>query len=234
MWDPDGHTLSFRSSWWRLDVEVVVFFDGKKTWWKFWKNQLWNSKKSLLSKQNPIDVSMGLVYMFTYMKAMKINDSCRYTILWIVWDCLPPPQKKKSNWKVQPAQTRKKDLCWPFPKLPFGISTASILTKDLGPRRGVIFEHLGQTPYIEDKLIPLLMTGTLIMGIYSKSLRNWVDEFIPGYGNNGSWSTRLHLVNQSWRPIPRTPQPRTRFMIHLTWSTAHKQPVIVYHFLCTR
>lgn len=114
------------------------FFEGKKPDGNSGKTALELQQFTPLKTESH-DTSMELVYMFTYMKAMKINDSCRYTILWIVWDCLPPPKKKKSNWKVQPAQTRKNDLCWPFPKLPFGISTAFILTKDLGPRRGVIF-----------------------------------------------------------------------------------------------
>ena len=102
MWDPDGHTLSFRSSWWRLDVEVVGFFWWQKNLMGILETTALQLKKFTPLKTESHDVSMGLVYIFTYMKAMKINDSCRYTILWIVWDCLPPPKKKEKYSRHSP------------------------------------------------------------------------------------------------------------------------------------
>ena len=143
MWDPDGHTLSFRSSWWRLDVEVVVFFDGKKPDGNFGRISFGTPKNHSSQNRIPLTYPWDWYICLPTWKPWKSTIHVGIPYYGLYGIVSPPPKKKKSNWKVQPAQTRKKDLCWPFPKLPFGISTASILTKDLGPRRGVIFEHLG-------------------------------------------------------------------------------------------
>ena len=166
MWDPDGHTLSFRSSWWRLDVEVVGFFDGKKTWWEFWKQQLCSSKNSLLSKQNPMTYPWDWYIFLPTWKPWKSTIHAGIPYYGLYGIVSPPPKKKK--WKVQPAQPRKKLICVD-PFLSYLLVSARHLfwpkKRYLGSRRGVIFWKPRQTPYIGDKLIPLLMTGTLIMGL---------------------------------------------------------------------
>ena len=111
------------------------------------KNSFGAPKTSLLSKQNPMTYPWDWYIFFTYMKTMKINDSCRYTVYHTMDCCMGlSPKKIQKNEKSTTGTAPKKSVCVdPFLSY-LGIGKASILTKQryLGPRQGVIFKNPGK------------------------------------------------------------------------------------------
>lgn len=196
MWDPDGHTLSFRSSWWRLDVEVVGFSDGKKPDGNFGKKQLWSSKKSLLSKQNPMTHPLDwYIFLLTWKPwKSRIHVGIPYYGLYKI---VSHPKKKVIE-KYSRHRPEKTICVDPF--LSYLLVSARHL---FWPKTWALavqwfFENPGQTPYIG-----VLMMESLIMGVDRPDCT--VDLGTP-----------YNLVNQSWRPIQGFPNQE-----HGSWFTWH-------------